>query len=168
MEEFPVERTSARRADFETGLGRDEKLELRLWLRLLTCTTLIERQVRARLRQEFSTTLPRFDALAQLDRAADGLTMGQLSDRLMVSAGNITGLIDRLVREGLVKRTPNQNDRRTQRVSLTTRGKAEFDAMTPQHKAWIETMLGDMDEQNMNELIVLLGKLKKAVEKGAS
>ncbi len=78
----------------------DHKDELRLWLRLLSCTTLIEREIRRRLREQFHTTLPRFDLMAQLDKMPDGMSLGELSQRLMVSNGNITGLVDRLVEGG--------------------------------------------------------------------
>ena len=84
----------------------DHKTELRLWLRLLTCTTLIENEVRRRLRDQFGITLPRFDLLAQLDRAPNGMTLGELSQRMMVSNGNITGLVDRLCEQGLILRRP--------------------------------------------------------------
>ena len=95
---------------------------MRLWLRLLTCTTLIETEVRRRLRDEFDVTLPRFDLMAQLDRAPNGMTLGELSQRMMVSNGNVTGLVERLVEQGLVERTPAPNDRRAQIVSLTAEG----------------------------------------------
>ncbi|HLJ64927.1 MAG TPA: MarR family transcriptional regulator, partial [Stellaceae bacterium] len=117
--------------DRESALARDSKLELKLWLRLLTCANLIEGEVRSRLRAEFATTLPRFDILAQLDRTPDGLTMGQLSARLMVSNANITGLVDTLVREGQVSRSPEPGDRRALRIRLTDEGKRFFDTMTP-------------------------------------
>ena len=96
-----------RMEDFETGLSDDDRLELRVWLRLLACTNRIDQGVRRGLREAFEITLPRFDLLAQLDRASDGLTMGELSRRLMVTNGNVTGLIDRLVGEGLVERKPS-------------------------------------------------------------
>ena len=92
--------------DAETKVAErpaDHKTELRLWLRLLTCTTLIESEVRRRLREEFDITLPRFDLMAQLDRAPDGMTLGELSQRMMVSNGNITGLVERLVEQGLIR-----------------------------------------------------------------
>lgn len=146
--------------DRETVLDHDDKIELRLWLRLLTCSALIEREVRTRLRERFDITLPRFDLLAQLDRAADGLTMGELSSRLMVSNGNVTGLTERLVQEGLVAREPEANDRRTLRVRLTPAGKEAFDAMTPEHEGWIETLFGGLDHDEMTGLLALLGRLK--------
>ena len=115
--------------DFETAVTGDDRLELRVWLRLLTCCNLIERGVRRNLRDTFDTTLPRFDLLAQLDRAPEGLTMGALSRRLMVSNGNVTGLINRLVEEGLVARRAAKGDRRTQLVKLTAAGGQAFDGM---------------------------------------
>jgi DNA-binding MarR family transcriptional regulator len=150
-------------ADRESALARDDKLELRLWLRLLTCTSLIERRVRARLREAFGTTLPRFDLLAQLDRAPDGLSMGGLSSRLMVSNGNVTGLADALAREGLVAREPDPADRRSSRVRLTPAGKRAFDAMTPAHEEWIDRMMAGLDRAEMAQLLALLGKLKRSV-----
>ena len=153
--------------DRETAATRDDKLELRLWLRLLTCSSLIERNVRGALRENFDTTLPRFDLLAQLDRAPDGLAMGDLSARMMVSNGNITGLTDRLVEEGLVKRTQSARDRRSSHVSLTPAGKRAFDAMTPEHERWIDDMMAGMTRQEMQQLFQLLGKLKSSVHRNA-
>lgn len=149
-----------RRGDFETALAGDAGLDLRVWLRLLTCSTLIERDVRQRLRAEFDFTLPRFDLLAQLDRAPEGLTMGTLSRRLMVSNGNVTGLIDRLVTEGLVERQPAPGDRRAQLVRLTVEGKRAFDRMTPAHAAWIDEMFGGLERADKTALYELLGRLK--------
>src|SRR5204863_2664257 len=111
--------------DAETKVSErpdDHKTELRLWLRLLTCTTLIETEVRRRLRDQFEITLPRFDLLAQLDRAPNGMTLGELSQRMMVSNGNITGLVERLVEQGMIRSRPVLNDRRVQIVSLTLEG----------------------------------------------
>lgn len=152
------------RTDRESALDRDDKLELRVWLRLLTCANLIESRVRAGLRESFSITLPRFDLLAQLDRAPDGLTMGELSDHLMVSNGNITGLVDRLVSEGLIARAPSPDDRRRSRVKLTQAGKRAFDAMTPVHERWIDELLAGLSRTEMAELLALLAKLKQSVQ----
>jgi DNA-binding MarR family transcriptional regulator len=149
--------------DRESSISHDDKLELRVWLRLLTCSNLIETRVRAGLREEFGVTLPRFDVLAQLDRAPDGLSMGELSERLMVSNGNVTGLIDRLVTEGLVARLPSPEDRRQSRVKLTTSGKRTFDEMTPQHERWVDDLLAGMARGDMAQLLELLAKLKKSV-----
>jgi DNA-binding MarR family transcriptional regulator len=151
--------------DRESALMSDDKLELKLWLRLLTCSNLIEGEVRARLRESFATTLPRFDLLAQLDRAVDGLTMGELSSRLMVSNGNVTGLTDALVREGLVSRLPEPDDRRSLRIRLTQAGKRAFDAMTPPHEQWIDEMMAGLTRAEMAHLLELLGKLKASLRR---
>ncbi|SLN77436.1 MarR family winged helix-turn-helix transcriptional regulator [Oceanibacterium hippocampi] len=150
--------------DLESGIRDDEKLELRLWLRLLTCSTMIERTVRRRLRARFDITLPRFDLLAQLDRAGGGLTMSALSTRMMVSNGNITGLTDRLVEEGLVRRETSETDRRSQTVALTPAGKRSFDAMTPSHGDWIHEAMSGLDRDDMQTLLSLLGKLKHSLK----
>ena len=133
-----------------------DKPELRLWLRLLTCTNLIEGEIRRRLRQEYSTTLPRFDLLAKLDRHPGGLSLTALSNHMMVSNGNLTGLADRLVTNGLVERRPDPHDGRSRRVALTGAGKAHFDDMTPAHEAWMNHMLDGWSQDDIN----LLDKLK--------
>lgn len=150
--------------DYESAVRHDDRLELRVWLRLLTCANMIERRVRRHLRESFEITLPRFDLMAQLDRAPKGLTMGALSRRLMVTNGNVTGLIDRMEAEGLVERTAASSDRRVQMVRLTPTGKKAFDAMTPAHKEWIAALMGELDHGEMAELLTLLAKLKRSVE----
>lgn len=150
--------------DRETALTKDDRLDLRVWFRLLTCATLIERSVRQGLREEFGITLPKFDLLSQLDRAAEGLTMGELSRRLMVTNGNVTGLIDRLVTEGLVARQPAPHDRRAQLVRLTPAGKQAFDAMIPKHQDFIAERFDGLSRAELAELHRLLGKLKTSFE----
>jgi DNA-binding MarR family transcriptional regulator len=151
-----------RLADRESAVGSDDKLELKVWLRLLTCTNLIEGDVRFRLRDAFGTTLPRFDLLAQLDRAPGGLTMGELSSRLMVTNGNVTALANALVREGLVRREKQKQDRRSSRLHLSPDGKRFFDAMTPVHEAWIDGIMAGLSRAELAQLLELLGKLKRA------
>src|ERR1700752_3055068 len=107
----------------------DYKNELRLWLRLFSCKTLVENEIRRRLRDQFDITLPRFDLMAQLDKAPGGMKLGELSRRLMVSNGNITGLVDRLLAQGLLDRQPAPNDRRAQLVRLTAEGRRSFRTM---------------------------------------
>src|SRR6185437_9713930 len=153
---------SLARRDRESAAHQDDKLELRVWLRLLTCTNLIEGEVRTRLRESFETTLPRFDLLAQLDRAPDGLTMGALSSHLMVTGANVTGLVDALEGEGLVSRAPNPRDRRSQLIRLTAKGRRTFDKMTPAHEQWIDAMMAALSRTEMAELFRLLGKLKNS------
>ena len=139
------------------------KPELRLWLRLLTCATLIEGEVRARLRRHFGVTLPQFDLMAQLDKAPDGLSMGELSRRMMVTNGNVTGIAERLAGEGLVTRAPSATDRRTQMVSLTPAGRSNFRTMARVHEGWIADMLGDLDRSELATLMEGLGRAKKSV-----
>ncbi len=150
------------------GDGRDQ---LRLWLRLLACTNLIESRVRSRLRLDFATTLPRFDMLAQLDAASadapQGLTMGELSRRLMVTNGNLTGLTERLVQEGLVRRKVSAKDRRQQRVALTSQGKRALAAMVVDHKRWIDEMFAGLSPDNILRLYELVGRLKDSVQASA-
>ena len=134
--------------DAETKVAErpaDHEAELRLWLRLLTCTTLIEGEVRRRLRDEFDVTLPRFDLMAQLDKAPNGMTLGELSQRMMVSNGNVTGLAERLVEQGLLDRRPSPNDRRAQIVSLTAEGRRAFRAMARTHEDWIAQIFAGLD-----------------------
>jgi DNA-binding MarR family transcriptional regulator len=112
--------------------------------------------------------LPRFDVLAQLDAASRDsrgeLTMSQLSKRLMVTNGNLTSLIERLVREGLVKRETSPADRRTQIVRLTAAGKRSLDAMTPQHQRWIDSLFAELTPGEQTRLYDLLGKLRTSVQ----
>lgn len=146
--------------DRETAATADDKLELRVWLRLLSCANRIEQDVRHELRAAFGMTLPRFDLLSQLERAPAGLTMGELSRRLMVTRGNVTGLIDRLVAEGLVQRAPMASDRRAHIVKLTAEGAVAFREMLPNHEAVIAAKLGAMKRSDLRQLQALLGRLK--------
>ena len=137
---------------------------LRLWLRLLTCTTLIENQVSGRLRNDFDTTLPRFDLMAQLARFPDGLLMSELSQRMMVSGGNITGITDNLERDEFVERVAQPNDRRAKKVRLTDKGRVAFDQMAIVHATWIDEALGDLTTQEQQHMYTLLGKIKHHIE----
>jgi DNA-binding MarR family transcriptional regulator len=138
----------------------------RLWLRMLSCTNIIQSRIRTRLREEFGNTLPRFDVLAQLDRAPEGLTLGEVSRRLMVSPGNITALVERLVTEGLVDRRVNDRDRRSSIVRLTARGRREFARQAAAHAAWLEEMLAPLGTADAERLGVLLGRAKRCVQEG--
>jgi DNA-binding MarR family transcriptional regulator len=141
---------------------------LRLWLRLLKCSNLIESRVRSGLREEFETTLPRFDMLAQLDAVGDaGLTMGELSRRLMVTNGNITGLTERLVKEKLVSRNALPHDRRSQRVRLTSSGRKAWEKMALSHRQWIEQMFAGMKDAEIEQLHKLIGRLRDTVQSTA-
>jgi DNA-binding MarR family transcriptional regulator len=141
----------------------DHQDELRLWLRLLTCTTLIEGEIRTRLRERFDVTLPRFDLMAQLEKAPEGMTLGELSQRMMVSNGNITGLVERLVEQGLVVRAPHPADRRAAYVRLSDEGHRSFAAMATSHADWIAGLFAGMDEGDVRTLMRLLGRMKQSV-----
>lgn len=144
----------------------DHKQELRLWLRLLTCTTLVETEIRRRLRDGFDTTLPRFDLLAQLERAPEGMTLGEVSRRMMVSNGNITGLVERLVESGHLARWPLPTDRRVQVIALTEAGREEFARMAAAHEAWIAQMFEGLKPSEVDLLLELLRKLKLSFHAG--
>jgi DNA-binding MarR family transcriptional regulator len=150
--------------DPESRLHDAHHESLRLWLRLLTCTLTIERRVRAQLRERFAISLPRFDLLAQLERNPTGLMMGELSRRLMVTSGSITGLTDQLAAEGLVERTPIPADRRAFLVRLTGKGKRTFDVMATAHEAWIVDMFSGLKHGEQAELHELLGRLKTTLQ----
>jgi DNA-binding MarR family transcriptional regulator len=139
------------------------KDELRLWLRLLTCTTLVETEIRRRLREQFDVTLPRFDLMAQLERAPQGMTLGEMSKRMMVSNGNVTGLVERLVESGHLERQPLPTDRRVQVVKLTSDGRSAFAAMAQAHEAWIAEMFEGLTARDIEGLLKGLGKLKGSV-----
>ncbi len=141
----------------------DHKSDIRLWLRLLTCTTLIEGEIRRRLREQFDVTLPRFDLMAQLDKAPEGMTLGEVSKRMMVSNGNVTHVVEKLVASGHIDRRPATHDRRVQIISLTPSGAAEFRAMAKIHEDWVADMFAGLDEQEEAALMALLGKTKISV-----
>jgi len=156
--------------DAETRVAErpdDHKTELRLWLRLLTCTTLIENEVRRRLRVHFDITLPRFDLLAQLDRAPNGMTLGELSQRMMVSNGNLTGLVDRLAEQGLLRRQPAPRDRRVQIVSLTPKGQRFFRTMARANADWVGEIFGGLSSNDVAALMPLLARTKASARKAA-
>jgi DNA-binding MarR family transcriptional regulator len=137
-----------------------------VWLRLLTCTQMIERKVRSRLRERFATTLPRFDLMAQLERHAEGLKMNELSRLLMVTGGNVTAIVDQLEKEGLVERLDEPADRRAFRVRLTRTGERSFAEMARAHEEWVVELFGGMSRREQDDLLRLLAKVKQhAVEK---
>ena len=137
------------------------KLRLRLWLRLLKASKAVEIELRDRLRREFDTTLPRFDVMAMLARKGEGLKMSELSDALMVSNGNVTGIVDRLVAEGLVVRVSIAGDRRATLVRLTPKGEAAFTDMAAAHEGWIGELLGGLGDDDVRAAISILDKVRK-------
>jgi DNA-binding MarR family transcriptional regulator len=129
------------------------KQRLRLWIRILRAARAIEAEVRDRLRVNFDVTLPQFDVMAALERKPDGMTMTELSRFLMVSNGNVTGIIDRLVTDKLVVRQAPANDRRAIIVRLTPRGLKDFTAMAKAHQGWVDNLLSDFDAAEAETLI---------------
>ena len=143
----------------DTRLTDDHHESLRLWLRLLTCTHLIENHVRKALAAQFKTTLPRFDLMAQLERAPLGLQMGELSRRMLVTGGNITGIVDQLERAGSIVRTEDPADRRAYLVKLTREGRRQFSQMAVEHESWIVTLFSGIpkrEQRALNESLSLL------------
>ena len=147
--------------DRESASRTEDHLALRLWLRLLTCTQILERRVRARLRERFATTLPRFDLMAQLDRHPEGLLMNELSRRLMVTGGNVTTIVDQLEKEGLVERLDEPADRRAFRIRLTPTGEKSFAEMAREHEEWVVDMLSGLSRREQDDLLRLLAKAKE-------
>jgi DNA-binding MarR family transcriptional regulator len=152
-------------SDGETRVRDDHHDSLRLWLRLLSCSTLIENHIRQRLQGEFATTLPRFDLMAQLERCPEGLKMGELSKRLMVTGGNVTGITDLLEREGLVARVNDSQDRRAFRVKLTPSGQRLFKKMAAEHERWIIGLFEGLPTKGKQQLAGLLNDLKNHVRR---
>ncbi|MES2941066.1 MAG: MarR family transcriptional regulator [Pseudomonadota bacterium] len=152
--------------DMEARAHSEHPEALRLWLRLLTCTQIVEKDVRARLRERFDTTLPRFDLMAQLERAPEGLKMNELSRRMMVTGGNVTGITDQLVAEGLVERIDVAGDRRAYRVRLTPKGRKLFNEMARQHESWIVDAFAGLNAKDIATLYRLLGKVKDHARAG--
>ncbi|TKT82706.1 MarR family transcriptional regulator [Aquamicrobium sp. LC103] len=132
------------------------KERLRLWIRLLRAARIIEGELRERLKSEFNTTLPRFDVMAALHRQPDGMLMSDLSRFLLVSNGNVTGIVDRLVADGFVVRSNREGDRRTSIVRLTEAGTGTFRAMAAAHEGWISNFLGEVSEADARQLSTML------------
>lgn len=138
------------------------KERLRLWLKLLKASRLIEMELRERLRSQFDTTLPRFDVLAALSRSPKGLRMSNLSSELMVSNGNVTGIVDRLVADGLIIRIPVKDDRRAMTVRLTQKGQEVFQTYACEHEKWVSELLGGFDGNEAMEFGKMLTRISDA------
>ncbi|HEY4772919.1 MAG TPA: MarR family transcriptional regulator [Steroidobacteraceae bacterium] len=146
--------------DIETRVTSDHHQSLRVWLRLLACSSLIGNHVRQRLQSQFGITLPRFDLMAQLERAPEGLKMGELTRRLMVTGGNVTGITDALEAEGLVLRETDPTDQRAFRVKLTKAGEQQFRRMAIEHERWVVELFEDLTAKQKTLLADLLKSLK--------
>lgn len=157
--------TIAIREKHDGALG--DRSSVRLWLRLLSCTIAMEKDVQRRLAAH-GATLARFDVLAALDRHADGMTMGALSRALLVSNGNVTQLVQKLAKDGLVRIAPSPTDRRASIVRLTPRGHSEFAGLAAAHHDWIDALLAGVDAETRKTLYQALGALKRSIAKGQS
>ncbi len=142
------------------------KARLRLWLKLLKATKHVEAELRENLRTGFDTTLPRFDVMAALYRIEPGLKMSELSSVLRVSNGNVTGIVDRLVDDGILVRIPVDNDRRATTVRLTKAGREQFEAMATSHEGWIDSLLDGIDVSEVQHLSDQLECIARKSTKG--
>ena len=149
--------------DGNLGIAASNRDAVRLWLRLLSCTMVIEKRIKRGFADRFVTTLPRFDILAALDRAEAGLSMGALGRALLVSNGNITGLIQTLIRDGDVEMTTAPSDRRTAIVTLTEAGRTRFNALAAAHHGWIEAMFAGVSPAETAQMLALLDTLKTSI-----
>jgi DNA-binding MarR family transcriptional regulator len=138
----------------------DGHLQVRVWLRMLGSANVVLGQLRRALREEFDITMPAFDLLAQVHRPPQGPTMGQLSQRLMVSKGNVSDLVERLETKGLILRRIDDEDGRVQHVHLTPEGEALVERMLPAHRAWLKDMMTGLDEESLVQLYQLIGAFK--------
>jgi DNA-binding MarR family transcriptional regulator len=146
---------------YEARVQKKDHMELKLWLRLLSCATQIEDEIKLRLRERFQISLARFDFLAQLYREPNGLNMSDLSNNLMVTRGNITGLTDELERDGLVTREASPDDRRSWVIRLTPEGKQLFKKMAEEHEQWMFEFFSCLDTQTIHSLYQQIGLLRK-------
>ena len=148
-------------SDVETSKAR-----LRLWLKILKTSKVVEAELREKMRKEFATTLPRFDVMAALSRTEDGLRMSQISGVLKVSNGNITGIVERLVNEKLAVRTPFKGDRRALVIKLTAKGRRTFEMQAAEHEIWVANIFEQVDKAEAESLISALESItnKEAVE----
>jgi len=148
-------------ADTNTNVS---KMRLRLWITMLQASRPIEAEIRDRLRREYDVTLPQFDVMAALWRKPKGMMMSQLSRYLMVSNGNVTGIVDRLVKDGLVIRSQRDGDRRSWIICLTGTGSANFEEMAKAHERWINELLGGYDLQEAEMISAGLTQLNPKVQ----
>ena len=137
------------------------KRRLKLWIRLLGVTRAAESELREYLRVKHNTTLPRFDVMAALYRRREGATMSELSRMLLVSNGNATAVVDRLEKDGLVKRAPSETDRRTVYVALTADGLKQFETLAAEHEEQVNAMFGSLTDADLDMLAPLLKRMGK-------
>ena len=137
------------------------KRRLKMWIRLLGVARAAESELREYLRVEHATTLPRFDVMAALYRRRDGTTMSELSRMLLVSNGNATTVVDRLEKDGLVRRTACETDRRTVQVALTPEGLRQFEVLAADHEREVNRLFAELSDADVEQLTSLLKRMNK-------
>jgi DNA-binding MarR family transcriptional regulator len=142
-----------------------DRSSVRLWLRLLSCTMAIEKDVQRRLADQFDTTLPRFDVMAALERRGEGMTMGELSRALLVSNGNVTAIVRKLAESGHVTVAPLESDRRASIVRLTDNGRRHFQKLADAHHDWIDGLMAGLRAGERRSLYDGLGRLKLSLDR---
>jgi len=155
---------AAAAAHKDSGATIERKARLRLWIRLLRASRFIEGVTREQFKAQFNMTLPRFDVMAALYRKPDGMLMSEIARFLIVSNGNVTGIVDRLVSEGFVARSQRNGDRRTSFITLTRRGRAAFAAMAAAHEYWIDELLGGVSTRDAEQLSAKLKSFRSEWE----
>lgn len=140
-----------------------QKVDLQLWVRLLACAHAAEQRVRNRIKDSFGINQTQFNLLSQLDRAPDGIRMGEVARRTIVTGSNVTVVVDDLQRRGLVTRQVAEGDRRATVIKLTGKGRAAFAQMAPVHAVWIEEIFAEMPDADKRGLVRQLDELKAAM-----
>lgn len=162
-EEWNKAAISAVTEDFETRGANTDHIDLRLWLRMMALQKMIVNELRRRLRASSGMSLSRFDFMSQLDSTKVGMRMGELSDRLMVTTGNITGLADELEADGLIERLADPSSRRASLVRQTPKGRKQFRAAAKAHEAWIAEFFSVLSKKDKKILLELIGSQKAFV-----
>ena len=137
--------------------------EAGLWLQLVSCSSLIEMEIRQRLRDQFDFTPARFDLLAQLAQSKTGMALSDVSKQMMVSQSNVTALTNRLIQSGHIRRTTSPTDRRVQIISLTALGRSAFRKMDSQRAKWVVELFANVSAKNRAMLVKDLAGLKQSV-----
>lgn len=146
---------------------KPEKLAAGLWIRLAKCYGLVLREVRA-FENGSGVTLPQFDALAQLLRHPAGMTAGALSRALLVTAGNVTGIVSRLAARGLVTREALPHDRRAALVRLTPAGRRLAQAHVARHERRLRKIFSVLPAIDQARIRKSLERLRRSLERRSS
>jgi len=140
-------------------------IEVRIWIRMLTLHGKVYSRLNRTFLDRFGISLAKFDVLAQLDRFGDDLSQGELSQRLKVTGGNVTGLVRRLVADGLVTRKMSASDRRSFVVRLTPNGRELFRAARDMHDELLRDWFGDLSPDELAAALASLNLLSSQAQK---